>query len=299
MKVFLIGMNGQLGRSIIKSKPKDVFLYKFSRKELNLLDFNLLEKTIKKNKPDWIINCAAYTNVDFAEIEKNMATKINKDVPKKIAEIISENGGKLLHISTDFVFNGNQNYSYSYKQKRDPINHYGWSKAGGEEAIEKILSKKKQAVILRTSWLISPFGKNFVLTILDLLKGKKNIPVVCDQIGCPTNALLLSKVCWEIIFSDQIFDNNYFEEMAVPIMHWSDLGVTSWYDMALSIEEIAYDLGYLEKKGSIMPIKSKYYKSTATRPKFSLLDCEETYKLLSLKPINWRETIKQILSQVK
>ena len=299
MRVILLGSSGQLGRSMIFTKPKKIDLICPSKSELNLLDINECKNFISKNKPHWIINCAAYTNVDESEIERDQALKINKTIPENLANSILQFGGKLLHISTDFVFNGDQNYPYTSYQKRSPINYYGFSKSEGEVAIEKILGKKNQALIFRTSWLMSPFGKNFLMTVLKLIQEKDKISVVYDQIGCPTNSIDLAKACWNSLENSKIFEDEFCNNNPIPIIHWSNLGVASWFDVAISIKDLAHEIGLTNKSFFVLPIKSNQFKCRAIRPKYSLLDCEASYKVLGIRPAHWRDSIKEILLMIK
>ena len=296
IKVLLTGSNGQLGKSIIQLKPVGIELIKISRNECDLLDPVSCGNLVTHFQPDWVINCAAYTNVDKAAREKEIALALNADVPKKLAEELIKVRGKLLHISTDFVFNGDQNYAYKTNQKRSPVNFYGYTKAQGEENIEKILGGKNQAVIIRTSWLISPFGNNFVLKMLELNNRLDEISVVCDQIGCPTSSFELAKACWNVVLDELLFTKRSSTDLL--ILHWSNTGIASWYDLAYEISSLGKEFGLIKNSAIINPIKSIYYSSPEERPKFSLLDCDSTYNLLELKPPYWRESLKEIIGNI-
>ena len=175
MKILLTGSSGQLGRRLISSKPKNINLITPSSKELDLRDVESCYKYVINLRPDWIINSAAFTAVDNAESQKEDAYKINALAPKSFAKALNYTGGKIIQISTDYVFNGKNNVPYLTSQKKDPISYYGKSKAAGEEAIEKELASNKNYYILRTSWLISEIGNNFILKMLDLfLKRQRN-----------------------------------------------------------------------------------------------------------------------------
>ena len=296
MKVLLTGSKGQLGRSIANLKPSSVDLIETSRENFDLLDLDHCEKEILKHKPDWIINCAAYTNVEQAELSKENALKVNMEAPKHFAKVISSYGGKLIHLSTDFVFNGNQNFPYKTNEKRQPINFYGFSKSEGEREIENILVGSKKALILRTSWLISSEGRNFVFSMLALMQQKKQIEVIYDQLGCPTGALGLAKLIWKIIVEDLI--NKIDSNTKVPILHWSDLGVASWYDLSCAICEISNEIGLLKNDCEIIPIKSENFNSIVNRPKYSLLDCETSYRLVNFRPLHWRKNLEIIIKDI-
>ena len=201
MKVLLTGSTGQLGKAIIKSKPLDIDLIITTRKELDLTKTKACEDFILLKKPDWIINCAAFTSVDQAEKEVDLCHKINSYAPEAFTKAVNKIDCKLLHISTDFVFDGEQNFPYKVNQAKKPINQYGFSKALGEDLIQKRIKKLDNATLLRTSWVISPYGKNFVLDMLKLHSEKENLNVVSDQIGAPTSAKHLANICWNIIKS--------------------------------------------------------------------------------------------------
>ena len=292
MKILLTGGTGQVGYEIIKSKPEGVDLIYPDRNQLDLSDFKSCKKTFLKYRPDWIINCGAYTAVDDAEREFAICKKINSYAPKAFTEAINEINGNLLQLSSDFVFDGNQNYPYHENQKKNPLSQYGFSKALGEELIENNIKKIQNATILRTSWVISPRGKNFILRMLELHSEKEYIDVVSDQIGSPTSAADLSKVCWKIV--------KFKKKKNLPfIMHWSDQAITSWFNIAIAVGEIAYELGIINNKAIINPIKTYEYPTPAKRPKYSVLDTRNTSKLLKFKPKHWRENLKNILIEYK
>mgnify|MGYP001237023597 FL=1 len=292
MNVLITGSTGQLGKSLIALKPSNVTITAPTRKELDLSNIESCYKTILEIKGDWIINCGAYTAVDKAEIEIEKAKKINGFALKGFTEGLNKTNGNILQISTDFVFNGKQNFPYLENQNRSPLNVYGVSKSIGEEFIENNIKNKKKATILRTSWVISPHSKNFVLTILKLHSEKKSINVVCDQIGVPTSAKDLAKVCWRII--------QFKEKKNLPlIMQWSDAGVASWYDLAVAIGEIGLEIGLLKKQAKVFPIKSSQYPTPAIRPKYSILDTTNTSRILEIEHTHWRVNLKKILLEYK
>tara|TARA_B100000212_G_scaffold317287_1_gene272831 strand:- start:31219 stop:32118 length:900 start_codon:yes stop_codon:yes gene_type:complete len=296
MKILLIGSNGQLGKALIKSKPQGHKLITTNKNNINLENKNSITSFIKKVNPDWIFNCGAYTNVDKAEIEKELAFKINAEGPKTISEVLLETKGKLLQISTDFVFDGQRSSPYPTNHPRSPINSYGLTKSKGEEFIEEILPNKNQAIILRTSWLMGPTGSNFALKMLNLIKTKKEIKVVADQWGCPTSTRTLANACWRII---TIKEKELFSKTNVlPILHWCDEGFASWYDVAVEIRDISTELGLIKNPAKLTPINNKSYPSTTKRPNYSLLSCLSTRKLLQLEGENWRITLKKDLESL-
>ena len=292
MKVLLTGGSGQVGREILKSKPKEIEIICPPSDKLDLSDHWACKKIVEDHKPDWIINCGAYTQVDDAEKNILLSKKINGYAPAAFVEAINEINTNLLHISTDFVFDGNQNFPYKENQIRNPLSQYGSSKALGEELIEKKINDIEKATILRTSWVISPIGKNFILTMLKLHSEKEVIKVVSDQIGCPTSAGELAKVCWRIIELKK-------KEKLPFIFHWSDAGVASWFDIAVAVGELAKELGINKKEAIVLPINTSEYPTPAQRPKYSLLNTKNTSNLLKIKPIHWRKNLRDILIEYK
>ena len=300
MKILITGSSGQLGKALIKTSKnllkKDNFeLIHPPKNTLNLLSNNeLLKEFINDIKPDWIINCAAYTAVDNAENEKELAYKINAEAPKSFAESLLINKGKLIQISTDFVFSGEQNLPYRPNQEINPQNIYGKSKGLGEKYILKILQDR--SYIIRTSWLYGPVGNNFLLTMLKLheCKGIQNevLKVVYDQISSATSTLSLAKLCWHLILEVS-------NEHIPKIMHWSNLGVCSWYDFAYEIGEQALEKGILKKIAKVVPISSNEYPSLAKRPNYSLLDCRETINHLNFPSEHWKKELSFVLDEIK
>ena len=297
MKVLLTGANGQLGRMIIIDRPENVNLIALDKTKMDFMNQNACYEKILEIKPDWVINCGAYTLVDEAEKNKKKALQINAFVMKSISEAIKLINGKLLHISTDFVFDGLQKNPYKPFQKTNPVNVYGESKALGESLIRDTLDDGTQSIILRTSWLVGPIGNNFALKILNLHKNHKILKVVSNQFGSPTTTSSLSKVCWKIIkeHNQYIIQNNKFP----GILHWSDAGAASWYDLAFEVGEIAVHLGLIQNPATVIPIKSSDYPTMAKRPLYSVLDSSITQKLIGVNPLNWRDSLFDSLKILK
>ncbi len=292
MRVLLTGSTGQLGYEIINSKPNDIEIYHPTRIELDLSDCESCERFVLEKKPEWIINTAAYTFVDQAERERDLAKNINSFAPWAFTKALNKIDCNLLHISTDYVFDGKQNKPYQESQATCPINYYGYSKALGEELIEKEINDKSRATILRTSWVISPRGRNFVKTILNAHKVKENINVVYDQVGVPTSARELAKVCWKII--------ELKKTKKLPfILHWSDSGVSNWYNLAQEVGVLGVELGLLKKQSRVNAVSSEEYKACAKRPKYSLLSINKSIELLEIKPKSWKENLREILLDYK
>ncbi len=293
MNILLTGFSGQLGKAIISSKPKDIKIICKDKLELDLLSRESCFKVIRDNRPDWIINCAAYTNVDKAEEEKELAYKVNSLAPKFLSEAIKNYGGDLLHISTDYVFDGKKNTPYNPSENKSPICSYGFTKAKGEDFIYETLSGLDKGNIIRTSWLMSSYGNNFALKMIQKLKSHNKLKIIYDQLGSPTTANTLAYACWKTI----ILKNK--GEKLPPIMHFTNSGAASWYDIAISIDEIGKELNLLDETNIIIPIETKEYKSAAKRPNYSVLNSFESFDKLSIKPIYWREALKKVLLELK
>ncbi len=290
IKVLLTGANGQLGYSIQKLAPKGIHLMSLSKNEFDLSDIKNIQSKLKKLKPDFIINCGAYTNVDKAEDETEKVMNINANSVKEISLYLKKYGGNLIQISTDYVFDGLQSNAYKVNDKVSPINLYGLSKAKAEEFIKEILGNTNQAVIIRTSWLMGTINKNFLLTMIKLHQTKDQINVVSDQIGCPTSTKTLAEACWRVI--DLKLEKNIYNFNFMPILHWCDNGIASWYDIAVAIGEITTKNGLIDSPSFINPIKSENYPTKAKRPNFSLLDCTSSKEFLNLKGEYWRNSLE-------
>lgn len=283
-KVLVTGSNGQLGseiRQIVTENSINNFLFT-DKDELDITDYGSVQKYILQNKVDTIINCAAYTNVDKAEIDFKIANEINHLAVSNLAKISKNNFLKLIHISTDYVFDGNLSRSYAETDNPTPQTVYGQTKLDGELAIIQI--NPVNSIIIRTSWLYSKYGKNFVKTMLKISKEKDEIRVVDDQIGSPTNAQNLAKAIIEI--------HQNIKNKKVEIYHYSNSGRCSWYEFAKNIFRIKnIDI-------NIIPIQSKDFHRLASRPKSSILDNNKIQKQFNLKIVDWKESLINYLNEI-
>ena len=292
MKVLLTGRSGQLGQALLASAPDGVELVATSRAELDLADSAACRRIVEEQRPEWVLNAGAYTAVDQAEQEPALAEAINAGAPAAFAAALQQTGGRLLQLSTDFVFNGAQGHPYGPDQPRDPLGVYGASKARGEEAA----LQNPQARVLRTSWVYGPVGKNFCRTMLRLHAAKaaagEPLRVVADQVGCPTSTLTLAAACWRAIGIAADPDGP-------QLLHWSDAGAASWYDFAVAIGELAQARGLLTGAASVEPITTADYPTPATRPSYSLLDCTASRQALGLPALHWRDALAEVLARAQ
>lgn len=304
MRVLLTGTAGQLGQALIASQPGQLVgepleLITTNRAELDLADAAACRAAVLKYRPDWVLNAGAYTAVDRAEAEPELAMAVNGGAPRAFADALRQlDRGRLLQLSTDFVFDGAQGYPYRPSQPRKPLGVYGASKAAGEEAVQEILGSRAvgdcggRGLILRTSWVYGPVGHNFCRTMLRLHRecgqSGKQLQVVADQVGCPTSTAGLAAACWQVIGS--------LKPAALPpILHWSDAGVASWYDFAVAIGELGLATGLLDQTADVRPITTAEYPTPAKRPSYSLLDLAASLEALGMQSQHWRTALQAVL----
>ncbi|WP_414040905.1 dTDP-4-dehydrorhamnose reductase [Acidithiobacillus sp. M4-SHS-6] len=281
-RVLLLGANGQVGWELQRQLPESVELLALSRAQADISSQEQVARITRQFRPDLIINAAAYTAVDRAESEPEKAYAINRDGAAHCAAVAAEQGGRLIHLSTDFVFDGNRPTPYPTDSLRRPLGVYGASKAAGEVEVERILGNN--VLILRTAWVYSAHGTNFVKTMLRLMKERETLGVVGDQLGSPTWAAGLAAAIWRA--SEQPGFHG--------IQHWTDAGVASWYDFAVAIQEEALTLGLLPRAIPIRMIASSSYPTPARRPACAVLDKSTSYAALGAAP-HWRQALRQML----
>jgi len=287
--ILLIGSNGQLGTELQNFLSSNYQVIAVTRPEIDLTQTDNLRKIIRETQPEIIINAAAYTAVDKAETEPELATAINTTAPQIIAEESQKLGSFLIHFSTDYVFNGNSNYPYQESDITNPVSVYGQTKLAGEIAIQKACS---QYMIIRTAWVYGTYGKsNFVKTMLRLGKERPEARVVTDQIGSPTWAQDIALTITQII-------PQLTSEIA-GIYHYTNSGVASWYDFATAIFEEAEKLGFPLKINQVIPITTPEYPTPAKRPAYSVLACQKISKILGTHPPHWRQRLILMLKELQ
>jgi dTDP-4-dehydrorhamnose reductase len=285
--ILITGAKGQLG-SELKEVSKNFYGYDFIFTDIDSLDITSLEKIsefIKKSKPDWIINCAAYTLVDKAEVEPDQALLINGTAVKNITEAIRGSECRFIHVSSDYVYDGSSNVPYNENITANPLSAYGRSKLAGE----KYALLHNGSMIIRTSWLYSSFGNNFVKTILRNAAEKESLKVVFDQTGTPTYAADLAGAIMNIIsgvIRNQIAMNS-------GIYNYSNEGVCSWYDFA---REIIKESGLTCR---VLPVLTKDYPQAAKRPVYSVLDKSKIKENYGLSIPYWRDSLIKCLKLLK
>ena len=285
MRVLVLG-GGQIARAVGAAAPGQHQVVTRTHSELDIVDESAVARTLSEVKADWVVNAAAFTAVDLAEDQPAQALAVNDTAVASLARASAHEACRLLHLSTDFVFDGNSNRAYLPTDKPKPLSVYGASKLGGER---RVLDAGPSGIVLRTSWVYAAVGKNFVLTMLRLMREKDRVSVVCDQIGAPTWAASAAAAIWGLI------------EAAAKggIYHWTDLGVASWYDFAVAIQSEALARGLLSRTIPIAPIPSAAYPTRARRPAFSVLDTTSTRASIDVPARHWRYNLRTMLDELR
>ena len=284
MNVLLVGCKGQLGTTLAQSVPQGLSAVCLDLPELDITDPGAVADLAAREKPDVIVNASAYTAVDRSEDEADLAYRVNAAGPEHLAVAARRNGCRLVHISTDYVFDGKAYTPYPPDAVCSPLGVYGKSKRQGEIHIEKVTD---DFLIIRTSWLYSQFGNNFVLTMLRLMNERDEVRVVADQVGSPTWAFTLATAIWAAVAKREL--KGYY--------HWSDAGVTSWYDFAVAIQEEGIATGLLHRKVPVHPITTAEYPAKAKRPPYSVLSCRDAWTDFGVEPVQWRVALRRMLKE--
>jgi dTDP-4-dehydrorhamnose reductase len=284
MRVLVLG-SGQIAKAVAVAAPAQHIVTIRTHSDLDIVDEAAALTEFAKLKADWIVNAAAYTAVDLAEDESAKAIAVNDTAVASLVRAAAAARSKLLHLSTDFVFDGASSRAYLPSDRTNPLSVYGASKLGGERHV----IAGGTGIVLRTSWVYAAEGKNFVLTMLRLMREKAQVSVVCDQIGAPTWALSAATAIWGLI-----------DGVAAPgIYHWTDLGVASWYDFAVAIQDEALARGLLSRQIPVLPIYSSEFPTKARRPAFSVLDTASTRLRLNAPATHWRHNLRMMLDELR
>ncbi|MDE0929084.1 MAG: dTDP-4-dehydrorhamnose reductase [Halioglobus sp.] len=285
-KVLVVGAGGQLGQELQRTSGPDIECLPMTRAQLDIADLAVVTQCLAAAAPQLVINAAAYTAVDKAESEVDAAQRGNVAGPLALAQACAQQGVRLIHISTDFVFDGSASQPYKPDAATAPLGEYGRSKRAGELAVQSVIP---QALILRTGWVYSRYGSNFVKTMLRLMSERDDLAVVADQVGTPTWAHGLAEAVWACAARPQLSG----------IYHWSDAGVCSWYDFAVAICEEALALGLLASTVKIRPITALEYPTPAQRPAYSVLDKTDSWRDFAVAGVHWRQQLRAMLEDYK
>ncbi|HYM92636.1 MAG TPA: dTDP-4-dehydrorhamnose reductase [Chitinophagaceae bacterium] len=287
-KILVTGANGQLGKELRKLSPlypRFNFIF-LSREDLPIHHFELLRNSFAAYHPQYCINCAAYTNVDKAETETELAFQINGEAVGVLAAICKRYDTKFIHISTDYVFDGTAGVPYKEDSVVNPVNAYGESKLVGEK---QAIQFNPASIIIRCSWIYSEFGKNFVKMMLKQINEKNEISVVNDQVGSPTYAADLAEAILQII----TFHTKYSASDIHGIYHFSNEGVISWYDFAIAMKEL------IHSNCKVNPILTSQYPTPAKRPHYSVLDKTKIQKIFGIQLKNWKDSLAVCIKKMR
>lgn len=308
--ILLIGATGQLGQELQRKLPCMGTVTSLDRGSLDLTQTDQIYQAVYECKPDVIVNAAAYTAVDQAEREPELAHVINAEAPATLAEIANRIGASLIHVSTDYVFDGQAHTPYQETALTGPISAYGRSKLAGEIGIRQACDRH---IILRTAWVYGTWGKsNFVKTMLRLGGDRPEIRVVADQVGAPTWAADLAQAIAVLILRcgasnglipssllvDSSNGNGILREPLWGTYHFTNSGVASWYDFSVAIFEIARQLGFPLRVQRVVPISTAEYPTPAQRPAYSVLSLKKTAAVLGGYPPHWRQSLKKMLAEL-
>lgn len=285
MNVLVLGGGGQVATAVLRTAPAPLRATMMSRAELDIADERAVARVLAATGVQWVVNAAAYTAVDLAEDQAAQAIAVNDTAVGRLAAAAARARCRLVHLSTDFVFDGCSNRAYLPGDPTNPLSVYGTSKLGGE----KHVLNDSRGIVLRTSWVYAAEGRNFVLTMLRLMREKDRLNVVCDQIGVPTWASSVAAAIWGLIDADA----------PGGVYHWADLGVASWYDFAVAIQDEALARGLLSRPVPIIPIASAAYPTRARRPAFSVLDTAATRALIETPARHWRHNLRTMLDELR
>jgi dTDP-4-dehydrorhamnose reductase len=286
VRVLVLGGGGQVARAVVAAAPSHHQVVAKARGELDIGDARGVALALAETRAQWLVNAAAYTAVDLAEDQPVQAVAVNDAAVGVLAAAASKADCRLLHLSTDFVFDGKSNRAYLPLDQTNPLSVYGVSKLGGER---RVLGAGGAGIVLRTAWVYASAGRNFVLTMLRLMREKPQLSVVCDQIGTPTSASSAAAAIWGLIDA----------QAPGGVYHWTDLGVASWYDFAVAVQDEALARGLLSRAVPIMPIPSSAYPTRAERPAFSVLDTTTTRALIGTPARHWRHNLRTILDELR
>ncbi|MFT5045488.1 MAG: dTDP-4-dehydrorhamnose reductase [Porticoccaceae bacterium] len=285
MRVFITGSDsGQLHWELLRTIPTNVTLLELPER-LDITDRERVLAAIDTLSPDVIINAAAYTAVDKAESDVETAEAVNTTAVKTLCMAAAQTNAHLIHVSTDFVFGKGDGSPFVENANVDPVSVYGKTKLAGEKILAD--SIPDTALVVRTAWVYSSHGGNFVKTMLRLMNERGEVGVIADQIGSPTWANALARALWTAA-----------EQRAVGVMHWTGAGAGSWYDFAVAIAEEAHQLGLLPANITINPLTTEQYPTPAARPHYSVLELTRTWNQLGIKAVHWREDLRAMLKEL-
>ena len=285
MRALVTGAAGQLGVELLRTAPSNFQVVGLSHRDCDIADAAQVEAAIQTHRPELVINAAAYTAVDAAESARELAHAVNATGAGNVARAAEAVRARVIHVSTDFVFDGTSREPYVPESRPNPISVYGATKLAGEQAVQR---SSPGFLIIRSSWLYASHGKNFLKTILSSIQAAKPLRVVSNQVGVPTSAHSLASTIWQCAARPDVRG----------IHHWVDDGTASWYDFAVAIQESAVQLGLVVTPVPIAAITWEEYDAPALRPPYSVLDARSLARLIGRQPRPWRNWVAEVIREV-
>ncbi|MBX2884747.1 MAG: dTDP-4-dehydrorhamnose reductase [Granulosicoccus sp.] len=287
MRVLITGgQSGQLKWELLRTAPEGIDIVGESAERLDIADQAAVQKVVSELKPDCIINAAAYTAVDTAEEDTDAAFLLNETAVGYLCDAALERNANFIHVSTDFVFGHSDGSPFREDAPTDPVSVYGHSKLAGEKVVMQRMPDT--GLVVRTAWVYSSFGNNFVKTMLRVMKARGEVGVIADQVGSPTWANGLARALWQAAL-----------KKSSGMMHWTGAGVASWYDFAQAIAEEGVAAGLLEKMPVVNSLRTDQYPTPASRPSYSVMETTATWEALDLKPLHWRDELRAMLLELQ
>jgi dTDP-4-dehydrorhamnose reductase len=286
VKVLVTGADGQVGRALTASVPQGWQAVAATRSDLDITDRSAVMAFCEAHRPDLIVNAAAYTAVDRAESEPDRARLVNEGGAAHLAEAAAATGARMIQLSTDFVFDGRASTPYPPDAPPSPIGVYGRTKLAGELAVRRRLPEA--SIVLRTAWIYAPSGRNFVLTMLRLMREPGSVRVVDDQHGTPTSAASVARAVWALADKPDL----------VGTHHWTDAGVANRYEFAAAIADQAVACGLLAGPVALYPVASRDFPTPARRPAYGVLDTRATAEAIGMTPPDWRSELRNVLGEI-
>jgi dTDP-4-dehydrorhamnose reductase len=282
----IVGARGQLGRALVSAAPAEWRVVAVGREALDLTDPRQIREIVERERPDVVLNAAAYVLVDRAEREPELARAANAQGPRDLAAAAAAIGARVIHVSTDCVFDGTRGRPWRPEDEPNPLNTYGRTKLEGERAVLGLTGGR--GLIVRTSWLHSAVGINFPHIMLRLMRERDQVRVVADQVGSPTWAASLAEALWAAVARPAL----------CGIVHWTDAGVASRYDFAVAVQEEALGLGLLQRAVRLLPVPAAEFPEPARRPQYAVLDTRGSTRALGIEPTHWRINLRRMLQEL-
>jgi dTDP-4-dehydrorhamnose reductase len=286
VKVLIAGSGGQVGRALVAGAPAGCELIAATHADLDIADADAVAGCVESHRPDLIVNAAAYTDVGRAESEPETAARVNANGPEYLATAAAACSARMIHVSTNFVFDGTASKPYPPDARPAPLSIYGETKLAGERAVSRCLPDA--SIVLRTAWVYGPHGRNFLLTMLRLMRNGKPVRVVADEFGTPTTAASVAGAIWAFAMLPDRHGT----------YHWTDAGEASWYEFAQAIAQAATACGLLVEPVDLSPVSARDFPTPVRRPRYAVLDTRSAVEAIGMTPRDWRSNLEDVIGEI-